>query len=218
MNDIFTLLVGLVLGVIATYWLYTYLKRRQSRQLTQKQSVVLLEKIRRVCKLTTVEGDFAEIYHYENTRQHLLSLISSRKKALIIINAKVHIGFDLRKVKMRADNNRKHIVLTDFPQPQVMSIEPDLKYYDVKNGLFNRFASTDLTELNKEAKQHILDKIPESGLMETARKEVLEAVLLIETIVQTIGWKLDYSALEVTAGEKEMIEEETRKSLRSEDA
>src|SRR5690606_21140161 len=158
----------LVLGVIATYWLYTYLKRRQSKQLTQKQSVVLLEKIRRVCKLTTVEGDFAEIYHYENTRQHLLSLIPSRKKALIIINAKVHIGFDLRKVKMRADNNGKRIILTDFPQPQVLSIEPDLKYYDVKNGLFNRFASTDLTELNKEAKQHILDKIPESGLMETA--------------------------------------------------
>ncbi|UGU17447.1 DUF4230 domain-containing protein [Sinomicrobium kalidii] len=207
MNDVITLLIGLVLGVIVTYWLYTYLKRRQNRQLTQKQSVVLLEKIRRVCKLVTVEGDFAEIYHYENTRERFLSLVSSRKKALIIINAKVHVGFDLRKVKMRADNQKKRIVLTDFPQPQVLSIEPDLKYYDVKNGLFNRFASTDLTELNKEAKQHILDKIPESGLMETARKEVLEAVLLIETIVQTIGWKLDYSALEIKEVDKELIED-----------
>ncbi|MBC9794947.1 DUF4230 domain-containing protein [Sinomicrobium weinanense] len=212
MNDITTLFIGLIIGVIATYWLYTFLKKRQSRQLTQKQSVVLLEKIRRVCKLVTVEGDFAEIYHYENTKEHLLSLISSKKKALIVINAKVHIGFDLRKVKMRADNQKKRIVLTDFPQPEVLSIEPDLKYYDVKNGLFNRFASTDLTELNKEAKQHILDKIPESGLMDTARKEVLEAVLLIETIVQTIGWKLDYSALEIKDGEKKLIEDKTEDS------
>ena len=207
MNDIFTLMIGLVLGVGVTYWLYTYLKKKQHKQLTQKQSVVLLEKIRRVCKLITVEGDFAEIYHYENTRQHLMSLVSSRKKALIVINAKVHIGFDLRKVKMRADNERKRIILTEFPQPQVLSIEPDLRYYDVKNGLFNRFASSDLTELNKEAKQHILDKIPDSGLMETARKEVLEAVLLIETIVQTIGWNLDYSALEIREEEKAQLEQ-----------
>ncbi|RAV30912.1 DUF4230 domain-containing protein [Sinomicrobium soli] len=205
MNDIFILFIGLVAGVIATFWLYTFLKRRQQKQLTEKQSVVLLEKIRRVCKLVTVEGEFAEIYHYENAKQGVMSLLSGRKKALIVINARVHIGYDLRKVKMDADNRRKRIILNEFPQPQVLSIEPDLKYYDVKNGLFNRFASSDLTDLNKEARQHILDKIPESGLMDTARKEVLEAILLIETIVQTIGWKLDYSALEISEGEKPVL-------------
>ncbi|WP_461532186.1 DUF4230 domain-containing protein [Sinomicrobium sp.] len=211
MSDISILFIGLVAGVVATFWLYTYLKRRQQKQLTEKQSVVLLEKIRRVCKLVTVEGEFAEIYHYENSKQGFISLFSGRKKALIVINAKVHIGYDLRKVKMNADNRRKRIVLNEFPQPQVLSIEPDLKYYDVKNGLFNRFDSSDLTELNKEARQHILDKIPESGLMNTARKEVLEAILLIETIVQTIGWKLDYSALELGEGENPVLENNTSK-------
>ena len=58
-----------------------------------------------------------------------------------------------------------------------------------------------------EAKDHIKQKIPESGLMVTARKEALQAVLLVEKIVETIGWTLDYSALEITNREKNILEE-----------
>ena len=43
----------------------------------------------------------------------------------------------------------------------------------------------------------IQDKIPESGLYKLAQKEALEAILLIESMVQTIGWKLDYSTLKL---------------------
>ena len=63
--------------------------------------------------------------------------------------------------------------------------------------MFNKFEASDLTELHNEAKLHIMDKVPESGLYKVAQNEALEAILLIENIVQTIGWKLDYSALEI---------------------
>ena len=62
------------------------------------------------------------------------------------------------------------------------------------------------TELNHKAKEHIREKIPESGLIDTAKKEALQAVLLIEKIVETIGWKLDYSALEISNREKQFLE------------
>ena len=104
-----------------------------------------------------------------------MNLVTSKKKALIIINAKVHVGFDLKKVKMHADTQNKKIILTHFPQPEVISVEPELQYYDIKNSLLNSFSSEDLTSLNKEAKQHIKEKIPESGLIDTARKEALDA-------------------------------------------
>ena len=87
--------------------------------------------------------------------------------------------------------------MTNFPQPEILSIEPELEFYDIKNGLFNAFTPDDLTALNKEAKAHIKEKIPESGLMETARREAMEAVLIMEKLVETIGWTLDYSALEL---------------------
>jgi len=43
--------------------------------------------------------------------------------------------------------------------------------------------------------------------METARKEALQTVLLIEKIVETIGWKLDYSALEISEKQKKELGE-----------
>ena len=88
----------------------------------------------------------------------------------------------------------------------MLSIEPDLQFYDIKNGIFNSFSPTDLTNLNQEAKEHIKQKIPESGLMETAKNEAMQAVLVVEKIVETIGWTLDYSALELPVTEQQSLE------------
>lgn len=206
MDNIFDTVLGLILGAIATYWTYTFFKKKQSKEVTLHQSTVLLEKIRSVSKLVSVEGEFAEIYKYENTKERFLSLVSSKKKALIVINAKAQIGYDLKKVEINSDVDNKRIILTNFPQPEILSIEPELEFYDIKNGMFNSFSPDDLTTLNNEAKNHIKDKIPESGLMETARKEALQAVLLIESIVATIGWELDYSALKIQDKEKKLLE------------
>jgi len=190
-------LLGLIIGAILTVGIITYIKYVQSNNLTKSQSLLLLDKIKKVCKFITVEGDFAEIYHYEDVKQRFLKLITSRKKALVIINAKAHVGFDFSKVNLQANRKAKTIVLKNFPKPEVLSIETDLNYYDKKDGMFNKFEASDLTELHNEAKLHIMDKVPESGLYKVARNEALEAILLIENIVQTIGWKLDYSALEI---------------------
>ncbi len=197
--------LGLILGAITMYWMFSLFRKKKSKELTEHQSTVLLEKIKSVCKLISVEGDFAEIYKYENTKEHFMSLVSSKKKALIVINAKAQIGYDLQKIFMHADNEKKKIILTNFPEPQVISIEPELEFYDIQNGLFNTFTPNDLTSLNKEAKKHILEKIPESGLMDTAKREALEAVLIIEKIVETIGWKLDYTALEISEKQKDLL-------------
>ncbi len=205
MDNLLDTFLGLILGAIATYWAYTFFRKKKSKELTTHQSTVLLEKIKTVCKLISVEGDFAEIYKYENTKQHFMSLISSKKKALVVIKARAQIGYDLQKILMHADTEKKKIVLTNFPQPEILSIEPELEFYDIKNGFFNSFKPDDLTALNQEAQKHIREKIPESGLMQTARTEALQMVLLIEKIVETIGWRLDYSALEVPESEKKKL-------------
>ena len=188
-------LLGLLLGAIVTYWVMRYIKVQNRKDLTNAQSAILMEKIRKVWKLISVEGEFAEIYHYENTKERFMSMVSSKKKAILLINAKAYVGFDLSRIRMEAITEKKVIRLTDFPDPEILSLETDLKYYDKKDGLFNKFDSTDLTELNSQAKEFVLQKIPESGLFDTARSEALEAVLLIQNIVETIGWTMDYQDL-----------------------
>lgn len=200
------LFLGLIAGAICSYFIFQKFSSVNKKNLTEKQSVVLLDKIKKVSKLITVEGEFAEIYHHENTKEKFLGLITSKKKAIILINAKVHIGFDFRKIKMNADTKNKALVLSEFPKPEVFSVEPNLRFYDIQNGLLNKFSSEDLTEVNKEAKEHILQKIPESNLMQTANKEAVEAITLMQNLVETIGWKLDYSALELPESSIKAIE------------
>jgi len=202
MDNILEVFLGIILGAILTYWVYGLFRKKKREDLTKHQSSVLLDKIKSVCKLIAVEGDFAEVYQYENSKTGFLNLVSSKKKALIIVKAKAHIGYDLKKVKIQADEAKKTIIIKDFPQPEVLSIEPELQFYDIKNGLFNSFSPDDLTTVNLKAKEYIKEKIPESGLMETAGREAIEAILLIEKLAETIGWQLDYRALELNENEK----------------
>jgi len=188
---------GVIIGVLISLAIVAYLNTLKNKRIVNSQSVLLLDKIKSVCKFITVEGDFAEIYHFEDVKERFLKLVISKKKALIVINAKAHIGYDLSKIKLKADKDKKKILLEHFPQPEILSIETNLNYYDKKDGFFNKFEASDLTGLHNDAKQHILDKIPESGLIQLAQKEALETISLIEKIVETIGWKLDYSSLEI---------------------
>ncbi len=194
-----------IISILVTLAIVTLVRQFSIKKRTYSQSVILLDRIKKVCKFITVEGDFAEIYHYEDVKERFLKLVTSKKKALVVINAKAHVGFDLSKIKLESDTKTKTVRLFHFPQPEVLSIETDLNYYDKKDGMFNKFEASDLTELHNEAKNHIMNKVPESGLYDIAKKEALESILLIETIVETIGWTLDYSALKIEANQNKLL-------------
>lgn len=192
MDSLFT---GLIVGVIFAYFVFSRYASLRKKEKVTAQSVVLMENIKSVSKLITVEADFAEIYHYETDKHKLLNILIGKKKALLLIDAKAHVGFDLTKIKLESNVNSKVIKITNFPQPELLSIETDFKYYDKKEGWLNPITSSDLTDINKEAKQHIIDKIPGSGILEEASEKALDTVKLMEKLAETINWKLDYSSL-----------------------
>ena len=195
------LFIGLAAGAILAYFIFSRLNSHKNRSRSDEQSIILMDKIKSVCKFISVEGDFSEIYHYENLKDKYVSLLLGKKKAIILITAKAHVGFDLSKVRMDSDIENKKIILTNFPKPELLTVETDFKYYDKREGWANPFTTSDLTDISRDSKKHIVDKIPQSGLLEKAEKEALGTILLMEKIVETIGWKLDYSALEVASEE-----------------
>lgn len=200
------LFIGLAIGAVAAYFIFAVFNKERSKSKTNEQSVVLMDKIKSVCKFISIEGDFSEIYHYENMKEKYLSLVLGKKKAIVLVNAKAHIGFDLSKIQMQSDNEHKKIILTNFPQPELLTIETDFKYYDKREGWANPFTTSDLTDINRDAKKAIVDKIPQSGLMDQARKEALDTIVLMEKIVETIGWKLDYTALTIENNKSNQLE------------
>lgn len=191
------LFIGLLIGTVAAYAIFSRFQWVSKKKNTASQAVILKEKITQVCKLISVEGDFAEIYHYESVRDKFFDILIGKKKALILIDAKAHVGFNLSKISIETNEQNKTLKLLHFPQPELLTIETDFKYYDKKEGWLNPFTSTDLNDINKEAKQYIIDKIPQSGLINEARKEALNTILLVESLAASIGWKIDYSALEL---------------------
>jgi len=195
--------IGLAIGAVIAYFIFSFFNGNRKKERVNTQSVILMEKIRSVCKFISVEGDFSEIYHYKNVKDKWLNMFLGSKKALVLIEAKAHVGFDLTKIKMFADVKTRTITLTDFPQPELLTIETDFNYYNKQEGWANPFTASDLTDINSEAKRHIVEKVPESGLLQEATKQAMETIQLIEKLVETINWKLDYSAL--------VIEEPTKK-------
>jgi len=79
------LFLAIIIGVLITLGVVTVLKSIKKKQLVNSQSTILLDKIKKVCKFITVEGDFAEIYHYEDVKERFLKLVTSKKKALVVI-------------------------------------------------------------------------------------------------------------------------------------
>ncbi|MBK9760106.1 MAG: DUF4230 domain-containing protein [Flavobacteriales bacterium] len=166
---------------------------REAPELKTVDSTVLLERVRPVLKLVNVEGDLSELYSHQDSWRYsrlLSGLPSFQKKAMVRIKARVSVGYDLEGLKLITNEQEHIITISSPPAPQVLSIEHDIDYFDIDEGLFNSFSPQELSALNKEAKQVILDKIPQSGLLEEAAERRTEMLVVLRALVESAGWKL----------------------------
>lgn len=179
-------LIGLAGGIAATSWFF---KNRNS-QGGQVQSTVLLNKIRHVCKLITVEGEFSEVFAHRDGKSMFFKMLQMEKKALLIVKAKVLIGFDLTKIHIEMQPEKKRVKLSHFPDPEIMSMETDLEFYDVQKGLINKFSEVDLTNISVKSKEFIREKIERSYLFDIARNQAGDTVAVIRQLIDSVGWDL----------------------------
>lgn len=191
-------ILGFIVGGLVLSIYYLFSKRSFFKRKSKEQSVILLEKIRSVSKLITVEGNMNEIMHFQDEKNSMLNMVSSTKKAIIMANAKIFIGFDMKKMQFNANPNKRQITVTSFPDPEVLGMETHMDFYDIKNGLFNKFDATELTDLNKKVKQNFTDKIPESDLLYTAKLKAFDSLKIMEQMVGTFGWELKYDKVNDT--------------------
>ncbi|MFT6810210.1 MAG: hypothetical protein ACJA01_003453 [Saprospiraceae bacterium] len=157
---------------------------------TVVSATVLLERIEKVVKLTTVEGNFSEIYNYKN---HIVADIwPLRKKAIVRINAKVAVGYNFNDLNIDINNESHIITIQNFPEAEILSIEHDMNYYNFENGLFNMITNKDITEMGIKAKQFIADKAIESDLFNRAEEQKIELFDMLGLAMGASGWKLIY--------------------------
>ena len=156
----------------------------------KEESQVLLEKIKKVYQVVTVEGHFSEVYDYQDYWGYDYSPF--RKKALVRVKAKVLAGYDLSTFEITALPDEKKIILSQLPAPKIISIEHDLDYYDLTEGTFNAFTAADYNTINTKAKAYILDKATESGLLKSAEEQGNQTIEMIQFMVENAGWTIEY--------------------------
>ena len=163
----------------------------------EEQSHILMEKIKTVAKLVTVEGYFSEVYDYEDYWSYDISPF--RKKALIRVKAKVSVGYDLTKMSIEAIPEKKLLIISDLPDPTIISIDHDLDYYDITEGTFNTFSEKDYTMLNRNAKEKIRQAAVSSDLFLAAEAQSNNMLDLVKFMVEGAGWELKFKPRTIEA-------------------
>lgn len=181
--------ISLVLiGALFFAW-YTGFKSSLFESKTSLSQEVVLEQIKNVVKLGTVEGYFSEVYDYKEHFGPELSFFT--KKALIRVKAKILAGFDLESIKINVDEKSRTVIISNIPEPQIISIEHDLDYYDITEGIFNSFTTEDYNRMNVQAKAYIKNVALKSGLMENSKSQLDSHLKVLMVLMSSYGWKLE---------------------------
>ena len=176
------IIIGAALGI------FFALKILSTNEKKKESASILLEKIRAVNKLITVEGDFSEVYAYEDYEHWDIPWF--RKKALIRVDATVSVGYNLAAVRYEVDSVAGKISISNFPNAEILSMETDYHYYDLTEGSFNQFEPQDITKLQKRAKDLIIAKVDQTELKQKAAKQAFETIEIYKTLLEQSGWEV----------------------------
>jgi hypothetical protein len=180
-------LIGLVL-----FFGYKFFTSKNTTSSIEYDTNLIQEQIRNVGKLVVTEGHFAEVLTYKDKKETYIPGLSFDKKALVIINADVTVGFDLSQVKYDIDAKNKVITIVSIPEEEI-KISPDIKYYDTESSTFNEFTGDDYNKINKIAKENMKVKIDKSSLKSNAKNRLVSELSKILVLTNSMGWKLKYN-------------------------
>jgi Protein of unknown function (DUF4230) len=201
--EILLFLVAIAIGGIASWQIFNWMygkKLRDNKEQIRQESTLLLERIEKVFKVVVAEGYFTEIYDHKSQKEFLGFNVN--KKALVISRAKVSVGFDFGRMKVKREESSRKLIIEEFPQAEVISIDTDYKFYDINQGWLNKFNHEDYTNILNEAKKVMQDKALTSDLPKVANRQV---GLMMTQLAASMNWEVEFKQLP-TSNSKELSE------------
>lgn len=198
-NNISLLIFGLLIGAVIMFLIWKLTGTRK-QGIVKESSHTVVESVRKVFKVVLAEGFFNELYNFEETRK-LFRIIPSTKRALVIIQAKVLVGFDFEKCVWEIDEDQQKMKLVSFPEPQIVSIETDYKYYNFDEGIFNLLSREDLTRIQANGKRQVEEAALKSDLPKMAAEQMRT---LLTEVVQSKHWQIE-NIYKITGGDNRTI-------------
>ena len=206
-NTMGFLIIGLLLGAVIMFLISKLPNKRKQRVVTENSHTVV-ESMRKVFKIVFAEGHFNELYNFEETKK-LFGFIPSTKRALVVIKAKVLVGYDFEKCVWEIDEINQKIKMIAFPEPEILSIEPDYLYYNFDEGIFNLLGRADLTRIQINGKKQVEIAAINSHLPKIAADQMRT---ILTEVVQSRNWELEDS-YKITEGNNKALPSSGQRQL-----
>lgn len=158
--------------------------------------MLIQRQINNVSKLIVTEGHFAEVYNYKDSKELFGPLVTADKKALVVVNASVTIGYDLSKIEFTLDEEKRTLRINKIPEPEI-NLNPDFEYYDVTADYLNPFEAKDYNAIKNNVKASLLKKVEASTLKTNAKNRLLSELQQFYVLTNSLGWTLIYQDKEI---------------------
>lgn len=183
---------GIVIAMVLVFGLRYCEHKKDEREQLEFNTAIIQKQLKNVGKLIVIEGNYAEVFSYEDSKKFYFDMFSSDKKALVIVNAKVSISYDLSEVKTKIDAENKTVMITNIPEPD-LSINPNIEYYDIKQDYLNQFNASDYNKIKNRVESSLRAKIEASELRLNAQNRLISELQKIYILTSSMGWKLAYN-------------------------
>ncbi len=194
MRTLYTILITAVLAFLLGVAVFWGISNTGSSR-THAEATVLLEQVRKVAKLVTVEGDVSELYNSTKTRTVTLYLplpahFSFDKQATVQVAGTVLVGYNLEQLTVEVDEASQTVFIGNLPEPEILAIDHELTYRNLEESWFNSFSAEDYSALNREAKERLRNEALNSSLMEEARAQGNALLETIELLAGGAGYRV----------------------------
>ncbi len=166
--------------------------QKDEREQLEFNTTIIQEQLKNVGKLVVTEGNYAEVFSYADSKKFYFDMFSSDKKALVIVNAKANISYDLSEVETKIDAENKTLTITNIPEPD-LSINPNIEYYDIEQDYLNQFNASDYNKIKDRVEESLREKIEASDLRLNAQNRLISELQKIYILTNSMGWKLQFN-------------------------
>lgn len=187
------ILLGAVIAVIIVFGLRYCEHNKDQKEQLEANTALIQKELKNVGKLIVTEGSYAQVFTYEDWKKFYLDVFSARKKALVVVNAKATIAYDLSKIKTEVNQETKTVIITHIPEPE-LNINPNIEYYDVKQDYLNQFKAEDYNKIKKQVESSLRKKIEASELVTNAENRLISELQKIYILTSSMGWTLQYQS------------------------
>ncbi len=189
MRNIF---LGIIIAFVIVFGLRYCENRKDNREVLEANTALIQKELKNVGKLIVTEGSYAQVFSYKDSKDVFFGLVDSKKKALIIVNAKATIAYDLSKVQTEIDESTKTVRIKSIPEPE-LSINPNIEYYDIQQEHFNQFSANDYNKIKSRIEKSLRKKIEASELRTNAENRLISELQKIFILTNSMGWNLEYN-------------------------